>query len=130
MATSGPTARETARDSVPCQPLQTLAAQRCEGDTVRAVSETLAAEVPVAMQFNGRSHAVMLATPADLDDFALGFSATEGIIRRVEEVRIAGQDWSARGVVLDLRIPEVRFALLEARERNLSGRTGTSTRSG
>ena len=48
------------------------------GRTERA-TDWLADEVPVALEFNGISHAVMLATPADLEDFALGFGLTEGI---------------------------------------------------
>jgi len=124
LATSGATARETPGGSPPRQPLVAATATRCEGELIHAVTETLAAEVPVAMQFNGRSHAVMLATPADLEDFALGFAVTEGIVRRVDEVQVAAQTWTAQGVALDIRIPEVRFALLETRDRNLSGRTG------
>jgi hypothetical protein len=47
----------------------------------------LADEVPVAMVFNGISHAVMMASPLDLEDFALGFALSEGIVASVDELR-------------------------------------------
>ncbi|MBS0389455.1 MAG: formate dehydrogenase accessory sulfurtransferase FdhD, partial [Proteobacteria bacterium] len=81
-------------------------------------------ETPVAMHFNGLAHAVMMATPADLEDFGLGFALTEGIVRRADELSLLEQVWSPHGVALKMRIPDVRFALLETRERNLTGRTG------
>ena len=105
-------------------PTVTVAARRVEGGVAQGIDETLATEVPVAIQFNGRAHAVMLATPADLEDFALGFALTEGIVRRADELTLVEQTWTPEGVVLDIRIPEIRFALLDTRERNLTGRTG------
>jgi formate dehydrogenase accessory protein FdhD len=114
--TTGGTRQRAALERVP--------ARRVEDAVARDVIETLAAEVPVAMHYNGRAHAVMLATPADLDDFALGFTLTERIIRRPDELLQLEQNWTAQGVALLLRIPEVRFALLETRDRNLTGRTG------
>ena len=102
----------------------TVAARRVEAGVAQGVAETLAVETPVAIQFNGRPHAVMLATPADLEDFALGFALTEGIIRRADELTLVEQSWTPQGVLLQIRIPEMRFALLETRERNLTGRTG------
>ena len=62
---------------------------RLDDDITQTVNETLAAEVPVAMQFNARPHAVMMATPANLDDFAFGFALTERIITSVSELTLA-----------------------------------------
>ncbi len=108
----------------PPGPTVTVAAHRVADGIAEDIADVLAVETPVAIEFNGRSHAVMLATPADLEDFALGFALTEGIIRRADELQLQQQEWTTQGVVLHLRIPELRFALLETRERNLTGRTG------
>lgn len=105
-------------------PTAGVAARRMDGAAVEAVAETLATETAVAMHFNGLPHAVMMATPADLADFGLGFALTEGIIRRADELTLVEQTWTPHGVALHMRIPEMRFALLETRERNLTGRTG------
>ena len=57
---------------------------RKEGLGVR--DDEVAAEVPVALTYNKRSHVVMMATPTALEDFATGFSLTEGIIDQVSDV--------------------------------------------
>src|SRR5882672_8103984 len=94
-------------------PTAAVAARRMDGAALQDITETLAVETPVAMHFNGLSHAVMMATPADLEDFGLGFALTEGIVRRADELKLLEQNWTPHGVALNMRIPEVRFALLE-----------------
>jgi FdhD protein len=89
----------------------------------------VAEECPVALVYNGISHAVMLATPADLEDFALGFSLSEGIVdspaqvygvELQSEVSCDGQP----GITVNLDIASANFARLKERRRTLAGRTG------
>ena len=63
---------------------QTVTALR--GGVVSTSPDWVAEEVPVALVFNGISHAVMLASPNDLEDFALGFALTEGLLTDRSEV--------------------------------------------
>jgi formate dehydrogenase accessory protein FdhD len=115
-----PTAAPTAARDV----LVEVSAQRMDGESAQQVRETLAAEVPVAMHYNARPHAVMMATPANLADFAFGFALTERIIASVAELTLANTLWTEHGVALEMLIPQQRLLLLQNRERNLTGRTG------
>jgi len=89
-----------------------------------AVEDTVAEEVPVALVYNGISHVVMLATPLDLEEFALGFSLSEGIVRSAHEIRDVEVGAVAAGIEVNISISPERFAALKDRRRNLAGRTG------
>lgn len=86
--------------------------------------DTIATEVPVAFAYNGIAHTVMLATPADLEDFALGFSLSEGIVDHYRDVFAIETVESAAGITLDIRVAGDCFARLKERRRSLAGRTG------
>ena len=81
-------------------------------------------ECPVAMVYNGVSHVVMMATPADLEDFALGFSVTEGIVGGPQELRDIEVLRREQGIELQMTIASGAFAALKQRRRNMTGRTG------
>ena len=81
-------------------------------------------EVPVALEFNGISHAVMLATPRDLEDFALGFALSEGILDKRADLYDIEAVESEGGITLRLEIAAACFARLKQYRRNLAGRTG------
>ena len=89
-----------------------------------ALHDWVAEEVPVALEFNGISHAVMLATPLDLEDFALGFSLSEGILDHPRELYAVEQEPSAIGITLHLEVASAAFARLKERRRSMTGRTG------
>ena len=86
--------------------------------------DDLAEETPVAFEYNGISHAVMLATPDDLEDFAVGFSLSEGIVARRRDIFDIGISESAAGITLQIEIAGDAFARLKAHRRSLAGRTG------
>jgi len=87
-------------------------------------TDVIAVEVPVALEYNGISHVVMLASPADLENFALGFSLSEGIIQQASELYSCEVESTEAGWLVHLEIAAERFMLLKERRRNLAGRTG------
>jgi FdhD protein len=97
--------------------------QRWNGSATSVVPSDIACEVPIAFEYNGISHAVMLATPADLQDFAIGFSFSEGIAAAEQCYDIEVRE-SAAGITLAIRIAAAAFANLKAHRRTLAGRTG------
>jgi FdhD protein len=90
----------------------------------RAGHAALAVETPVSLEFNGTSHAVMLATPADLEDFALGFSLAEGILESPSELYATEIREARDGLVVELTVSSQAFENLRLRRRTLAGRTG------
>ncbi|WP_299199773.1 formate dehydrogenase accessory sulfurtransferase FdhD [uncultured Amphritea sp.] len=91
--------------------------------------DSIAEEIPVAMIYNGISHVVMMASPCDLEDFAVGFSLSEGIIQKQEEIygidlMMADADNLAAGIEIQIAITTQRSMQLKQRRRNLTGRTG------
>ncbi|HEX3064710.1 MAG TPA: formate dehydrogenase accessory sulfurtransferase FdhD [Dongiaceae bacterium] len=105
-------------------PLERVAARRLLASGEVATIESVAAEVPVALVYNGTSHVVMMATPQDLADFALGFSLSEGILRRPSEMSELEIVELASGIEVRMTIDRRRAAVFDIRRRNLAGRTG------
>jgi formate dehydrogenase accessory protein FdhD len=114
----------TVLDLPASQAYRALAVCRVRAGQSSSVQDRVAEEVPVAMEFNGISHAVMMATPADLEDFAYGFSMTECIVDEVSQIHDCELTSSAQGCTVHLSIAAVCFARLKERRRNLTGRTG------
>ncbi|EBW7589368.1 formate dehydrogenase accessory sulfurtransferase FdhD [Salmonella enterica] len=90
----------------------------------RPVQDSLAEEVPVALVYNGISHVVMMASPKDLELFAIGFSLSEGIIEHPREIYGMDVVSACNGLEVQIELSSRRFMGLKERRRALAGRTG------
>jgi FdhD protein len=97
---------------------------RVRAGAAMAAEDAVADEVPVALVYNGISHAVMLATPADLEDFALGFSLSEGILETPGQCYGIEVEPGPDGIAVMLDVASAAFARLKEKRRSMAGRTG------
>lgn len=95
----------------------------CGGEQTRD-NDPVVVEVPVALVYNGLSHAVMMATPEHLEDLALGFSLSEGLLRDRDQLLGVDLVHRDKGVEVAMEITSEPFAALKKRRRNLTGRSG------
>jgi FdhD protein len=86
--------------------------------------EDVAVELPIALTVNGVSQAVMLASPSDLQDFALGFGLAEGWFTSRQELLGIETETRPEGIELALTVTAACEQRLKARRRTLAGRTG------
>ena len=86
--------------------------------------DEVAEEVPVALVYNGISHVVMMASPKDLEHFAVGFSLSEGIIESPQDIYGMDVVPSCNGLEVQVELSSRRFMGLKERRRALAGRTG------
>ncbi|EQA1587652.1 formate dehydrogenase accessory sulfurtransferase FdhD [Enterobacter hormaechei] len=89
-----------------------------------ATPDFLAEEVPVALVYNGISHVVMMASPKDLELFAIGFSLSEGIIAHPQEIYGMDVVQACNDLEVQIELSSRRFMGLKERRRALAGRTG------
>jgi FdhD protein len=81
-------------------------------------------ETPVALSYGGTTHAVMMASPADFEDFAIGFSLTEGIIASPDEIEAIDVEDHGAGIDIQIRLFDKANKRFEARRRRLAGPVG------
>lgn len=105
-------------------PQSTFKVTQWRDGALQCAQDCLAEETPIALIFNGVSHAVMLATAQDLEDFALGFSLSEGILQSASELYGIEVQMQTNGIELNCEIASERFMLLRERRRTLAGKTG------
>ncbi len=105
-------------------PVQQRQLTELRGESRGAGSAPVVEEVPVAIVYNSQPHAVMMATPADFEDFAVGFSLSEGIVASMADIHKLDVVRYAQGVEVQMTIPEAAMARLKERGRALIGRVG------
>ena len=89
-----------------------------------AANRTVPEETPIALSYGGTTHAVMMASPADFEDFALGFSLTEGIIATADEIEAIEVEDHGAGIDIQIRLKDRANTRFEARRRRLAGPVG------
>lgn len=94
------------------------------GGRLSAGKRLVPEETPVAFSYAGSTHAVMMATPADLEDFATGFSLTEGIIGDPSQIETIGIVTEEKGIDVQIRLVEPQNDALVARRRHMAGPVG------
>ncbi len=116
--------------------MDTPASVEREGETSRSIAGTLAGdpsriitwqvpeEVPIAVMYNSRSYAVMMATPADLTDFGIGFTLSEGFVREASEINGVIAMAVDNGHCVDISVDEAVLRHRQPPARALEGRTG------
>jgi FdhD protein len=97
-------------------------ARRASGTS--AANRMVPEETPVAFSFAGTTHAVMMASPADFEDFALGFSLTEGIVSSADEIEAIEVEDLGAGIDIQIRLRDAANTRFEARRRRLAGPVG------
>jgi FdhD protein len=100
----------------------TRLARRASGTAASA--RMVPEETPVAFSYGGTTHAVMMASPADFEDFALGFSLTEGIVGSAEEIEAIDVEDLGAGTDIQIRLKDTANTRFEARRRRLAGPVG------
>lgn len=94
------------------------------GGHAALTSRLVAEETAVALSYNGSTHAVMMATPADLEDFGVGFTLTEGIVRRADDIESVELIPGELGVEVRIWLSGDHATELAARRRAMSGPVG------
>jgi FdhD protein len=101
-----------------------LSVDRWSQGSLTHTTDQVAEEVPVALVYHNVPHVVMLATPANFEDFAYGFTLSEGLVARPDEIREVEVTQGAEAVDVRVTVAWDRFTELLHRRRNLTGRTG------
>ncbi len=111
-------------DEQPPPPSLSVACHAWRHGAMAASARAVPEETAIAFTFNGTTHAVMMATPDDFEDFAVGFALTEGLIEQPSEIASLDVVPTPLGIELRVWLPEDRAKTYAARRRSMAGPTG------
>ncbi|PKH86152.1 sulfurtransferase FdhD [Colwellia sp. Bg11-28] len=97
---------------------------RCTNDTLTTAMDDIAEETAIALVYNGISHVVMMSTPNDLYDLAIGFSLSEKIVDDASEILDISATKQALGIEVNITVSNRAVWRLKQQRRNMTGRTG------
>lgn len=105
-------------------PAQIKPVQLVSASGVAEQLDPVAREIAVALVYNGISHVVMMASPGDLEDLALGFSLSEGIITHAREIQDIHCSYQPLGIEVNITVNARVMSQIKRQRRNMTGRTG------
>src|SRR3954469_7296497 len=105
-------------------PVRIVERSACRDRQIVSGTRRVAEETPVALTYNGGTHAVMMATPHDLRDFAVGFSLSEGIVRSPDEILSLDTIEVDDGIELRMWLAPFTADRITERRRQIAGPTG------
>lgn len=105
-------------------PHRLFAGERWSEGLLEDRMDAVAEETPVALIYNDQPHVVMMASPQDLEDFAVGFSLSEGLIHNAHDIDSIERLDHPEGIALQIHCAPNALQNLGERRRNLTGRTG------
>lgn len=108
----------------PFKPVRRVGRTRWHAGNLLPGERTIPEETAVAFTYNRFAYAVMMATPADLEDFAIGFSLSEGVVNSVDEIHDIEVVPHEKGIELRMWIADSRIEAFTARRRTMVGPTG------
>ena len=114
----------TVKSGAPPQAVAELDVERWREGSLSRERDLVAEELPVGLFYHGVPHGVMLATPADLEDFGIGFTLSEGLVDDAREIHDVEVVYGAETAEVRLSVAWERFSALLEQRRRLTGRTG------
>lgn len=101
-----------------------LRVTRWQAGSLTEADDWVAEELPVELRFGAAPYVVMMATPSDIEDLAVGFALGEGLVSDVREILEIDARRTEHGLRVDVSVPGERLAAILRRRRNLTGWTG------